>query len=64
MFLIIAVYHAGASYSSLQAIAEIKPEFVKIDMSLIRNIDKNPTKKALTFKVKALIFTHGRSDWI
>lgn len=63
---LIAVDDAGAGYSSLQAIAEIKPEFVKIDMSLIRDIDKNPTKKALLetfvnfcYKIGAKIICEG-----
>ncbi|SHH25450.1 diguanylate cyclase (GGDEF) domain-containing protein [Thermosyntropha lipolytica DSM 11003] len=44
---LIAIDDTGAGYSSLQAIAETKPEFMKVDMSLIRGIDKDPTKKAL-----------------
>lgn len=44
---LVAVDDAGAGYSSLQAIAELHPDFIKLDMSLIRNIDNNPTKKAL-----------------
>lgn len=47
MGFLVAIDDAGAGYSSLQAIAELQPEFVKIDMSLVRNVDKNPTKKAL-----------------
>lgn len=43
----IAIDDAGAGYSSLQAIAELQVEFVKIDCSLIRGIDQNPTKRAL-----------------
>lgn len=43
----IAIDDAGAGYSSLQAIAELQVEFVKIDCSLIRDIDQNPTKRAL-----------------
>ncbi|OEH86649.1 hypothetical protein BHU72_10385 [Desulfuribacillus stibiiarsenatis] len=44
---LIAVDDAGAGYSSLQTIAEIKPDFIKLDMSIIRGIDKDPVKKAL-----------------
>lgn len=43
----VAVDDAGAGYSSLQAIAEIHPDYIKLDMSLIRGIDTNTTKKAL-----------------
>lgn len=63
---LIAIDDAGAGYSSLQAIAELKPEFVKIDMSLVHNIDKNPTKKALletlvdfSYKIGAKIICEG-----
>lgn len=44
---LVAVDDAGAGYSSLQAIAELHPDFIKLDMSLIHEIDSNPTKKAL-----------------
>ncbi len=44
---LVAVDDAGAGYSSLQAIAELHPDFIKVDMSLIRNIDTNSTKRAL-----------------
>lgn len=44
---LIAIDDAGAGYSSLQAIAELTPEFVKMDMSLVRDIDKIPIKRAM-----------------
>lgn len=43
----IAIDDAGAGYSSLQTIAEIHPDFIKMDMSLINGISKSPIKKAL-----------------
>nr|WP_054696575.1 EAL domain-containing protein [Syntrophomonas palmitatica] len=43
----IAIDDAGAGYSSLQAIAELNPDFLKMDMSLVRDVDKNAAKKAL-----------------
>ncbi|MDN5362397.1 MAG: hypothetical protein PWP70_1444 [Moorella sp. (in: firmicutes)] len=51
----VAVDDAGSGYSSLQAIAELQPDYIKIDLSLIRDIDKNPTKRNLveTFLVFA-----------
>jgi len=62
----IAVDDAGAGYSSLESIAEIYPDFIKLDMSLIRNIDVDPLKQALleTFvqfadKVKCKIIAEG-----
>lgn len=43
----IAVDDAGAGYSSLQAIAELKPEYIKLDMSIIRGIHRNLPKQAI-----------------
>ncbi|BAU29489.1 diguanylate cyclase (GGDEF)-like protein [Aneurinibacillus soli] len=63
---LIAVDDAGAGYSSLEAIAEIYPDYIKLDMALIRNIDSDPVKQALveTFvqfanKVKCRIIGEG-----
>jgi EAL domain-containing protein (putative c-di-GMP-specific phosphodiesterase class I) len=41
----IAVDDLGAGYAALGAIATLEPEIVKLDMSLIRDIDRHPTKK-------------------
>jgi len=43
----IAIDDAGAGYSSLQAISELKPDYIKIDRSLIQNIDQNKVKENL-----------------
>jgi EAL domain-containing protein (putative c-di-GMP-specific phosphodiesterase class I)/CheY-like chemotaxis protein len=43
----IAVDDLGAGYAGFTSFAQINPEIVKIDMSLIRNIDKEPTKQKL-----------------
>lgn len=43
----IAIDDAGAGYNSLHAISEMRPEFVKIGRSLIRNIDVNGERRAL-----------------
>lgn len=43
----IAVDDAGAGYSSLQSIAELKPEYIKLDMSIIREIHNSPPKQAI-----------------
>lgn len=40
----IAIDDAGAGYSSLQAIAELQPDFIKIDRSLIEHIHLNKVK--------------------
>lgn len=44
---LIALDDVGSGYSSLQSIAELHPDFLKIDRSLIREIHINPTKWAL-----------------
>ncbi|MBD0381320.1 GGDEF domain-containing protein [Paenibacillus sedimenti] len=41
----IAIDDAGAGYSSLQAIAELQPDFIKIDRSLIESIHTNKVKE-------------------
>jgi EAL domain-containing protein (putative c-di-GMP-specific phosphodiesterase class I) len=41
----IAIDDAGAGYSSLQAIAELHPDFIKIDRSLIQDIHTNKIKE-------------------
>ncbi|WP_300157968.1 GGDEF domain-containing protein [Solidesulfovibrio sp.] len=43
----VAVDDVGTGYSGLFSIAEIKPDFMKIDMSLVRGVDANPVKRAL-----------------
>ena len=48
----IAIDDAGAGYSGLTLISDIHPHFLKIDMKLIRDIDKDHIKYAL---VKSLI---------
>jgi EAL domain-containing protein (putative c-di-GMP-specific phosphodiesterase class I)/DNA-binding response OmpR family regulator len=43
----IAVDDAGAGYSGLQAMVEIEPDFIKLDISLIRNLDGSLVKQRL-----------------
>lgn len=43
----IALDDVGAGYSSLQSIAELHPDFLKVDRSLIMNVNQDPTKWAL-----------------
>jgi len=43
----IAVDDAGAGYSSLQAIAELKPNYIKLDRSIVHDVDKDPHKQAM-----------------
>ena len=43
----IAIDDAGAGYSGLNMISDIKPHFIKLDMNLIRDIDRDTTKHSL-----------------
>lgn len=43
----VAVDDAGAGYAGLSTIAELQPEFIKLDKSLITNVHKDPVKRAL-----------------
>lgn len=37
----------GAGYSSLETVVELKPEYLKLDISLVRQIDQKPVKQEL-----------------
>ena len=43
----ISVDDAGAGYASLRHILELQPDFVKLDIGLVRNIDSDPARQAL-----------------
>ncbi|MCX7904963.1 MAG: EAL domain-containing protein, partial [Caloramator sp.] len=43
----IAIDDTGAGYSGFRLITETKPHFIKLDMGLIRDIDKDSFKQAL-----------------
>jgi EAL domain-containing protein (putative c-di-GMP-specific phosphodiesterase class I) len=43
----LAVDDAGAGYSGLQHILQIRPDFIKLDMALTRHIDLDPARRAL-----------------
>lgn len=43
----IAIDDAGAGYSGLNMISDVRPHFIKLDMQLIRNIDSDATKHSL-----------------
>jgi EAL domain-containing protein (putative c-di-GMP-specific phosphodiesterase class I) len=44
----LAIDDAGAGYASLRHILHMKPDFIKLDIELTRNIDLDPARKALT----------------
>ncbi len=43
----IAVNDLGAGYSGLANVALLEPEFTKLDMALVRNIDQSSVKQKL-----------------
>ncbi|HEY5119972.1 MAG TPA: EAL domain-containing protein, partial [Acidimicrobiales bacterium] len=44
----LAVDDAGAGFTSLSHILELRPAYVKLDISIIRDIDTNPARQAMT----------------
>ncbi len=62
----IAIDDMGAGYSSLQAIAELEPDYLKFDISLVRNINKSlikigllETLVSLSSKINASVIAEG-----
>jgi EAL domain-containing protein (putative c-di-GMP-specific phosphodiesterase class I) len=43
----LAIDDMGSAYAGLQAVAEIQPEFLKVDMSLVRDLNLNILKREL-----------------
>lgn len=43
----IAIDDTGAGYSGLKTLAETRPHFIKVDMDLVRDIDKDGLKQAM-----------------
>jgi EAL domain-containing protein (putative c-di-GMP-specific phosphodiesterase class I) len=50
----IAVDDLGAGYAGLTSFAQLEPEVVKVDMSLIRGIDSSPVKQKLVRSIISL----------
>lgn len=43
----VAVDDVGTGYSGLTSIAEIRPDIIKLDMSLVHAVDTNPVKRSM-----------------
>lgn len=43
----LAVDDAGAGFASLRHIVELAPQFVKLDIGLVRDVDRDPARQAL-----------------
>jgi EAL domain-containing protein (putative c-di-GMP-specific phosphodiesterase class I) len=50
----VAVDDMGAGYASLQALASIEPDFLKFDVSLVRDIDRSSIKRSLLESLRLL----------
>ncbi|HET7745987.1 MAG TPA: EAL domain-containing protein, partial [Vicinamibacteria bacterium] len=50
----VAVDDMGAGYASLQSLASIEPDFLKFDVSLVRDIDKSSIKRSLLASLRQL----------
>lgn len=48
---LIALDDLGAGYSSLNLLHQLRPDFIKLDMALIRNVHQDPYKAAITKKL-------------
>ena len=55
----IAVDDLGAGYAGLASFAHLEPEVVKVDMSLIRGLDRSPMKQKLLSSIVALCHELG-----
>tara|TARA_A100001391_G_scaffold18104_1_gene10128 strand:- start:21146 stop:22390 length:1245 start_codon:yes stop_codon:yes gene_type:complete len=51
----VAIDMVGTSYASMQLAALVKPDFVKLDMALARNVASDPAARALVSAVVALV---------
>ena len=47
----LAVDDAGAGYASFRHIVELQPDQIKVDISLVRDVDSDPVKQALTLSL-------------
>ncbi|HAR44975.1 MAG: hypothetical protein A2X56_02670 [Nitrospirae bacterium GWC2_57_13] len=50
----IAVDDTGAGFSSLETVVELKPQFIKLDISLVRGIERNLLKQELMKAILSL----------
>lgn len=53
----LAVDDLGSGYSSLSILAEVKPEYVKIDMSIVRDVDRDEHKRHIVELICAFAHT-------
>ena len=50
----VALDDLGAGYSSLNMLSELRPDYVKLDMGLLRNVHQDPVRAAVASKILEL----------
>ena len=55
----IAIDDAGSGYASLYYIAEIKPDIIKLDISLVKAINENTTRRDIVIALVKFAFEHN-----
>jgi EAL domain-containing protein (putative c-di-GMP-specific phosphodiesterase class I) len=57
--LALAIDDAGAGYASFRHILRLQPDFIKVDISLVRDIDQDPVRAALVESLATFARTAG-----
>ncbi len=55
----VALDDVGAGYSSLNLLHQLRPDFIKLDMELIRGVDSDPYKSLIAQKIIEIASTLG-----
>jgi EAL domain-containing protein (putative c-di-GMP-specific phosphodiesterase class I)/CheY-like chemotaxis protein len=55
----VAIDDLGAGYAGLSSVATLEPDVIKLDMSLVRDIDGNPIKRSIVEKMTSLAHELG-----
>ncbi|MDB4966913.1 MAG: hypothetical protein JWN44_2602 [Myxococcales bacterium] len=55
----IAIDDLGAGYAGLTTLAQLRPDVIKIDMSLVRDVNQEPTKRMLVGMMLGVAFEMG-----
>jgi len=55
----VALDDVGAGYSSLNLLHQLRPDFIKLDMGLIRGVDTDPYKALIAHKIIEIASTLG-----
>ncbi|MEI9948854.1 MAG: EAL domain-containing protein [Pseudomonadota bacterium] len=57
----IAIDDLGAGQAGLASLSQLEPEFVKLDISLIRDVHRDPTKRRIISSMVQLCHTMGKT---